>query len=57
MEKAYKFRIYPTKKQEELILKTFGCARYVYNYYLNKRIEKYKESKENFNKIFENIKK
>lgn len=49
MERAYKFRIYPTKKQEELILKTFGCARYVYNYYLNKRIEKYKESKENFN--------
>ncbi|HGL4360028.1 TPA: helix-turn-helix domain-containing protein, partial [Clostridioides difficile] len=25
VEKAYKFRIYPNKKQQELINKTFGC--------------------------------
>ena len=37
MEKAYKFRIYPSMEQEALIRKTFGCVRYVYNYYLNKR--------------------
>ena len=37
MEKAFKYRIYPTKKQQELIQKTFGCVRFVYNYYLNKR--------------------
>ena len=36
-EKAYKYRIYPNKKQKELITKTFGCTRFVYNYYLNKR--------------------
>jgi len=42
MEKGYKFRIYPTAEQEVLIRKTFGCARYVYNYYLNKRQELYK---------------
>ena len=46
MEKAYKYRIYPNKKQIELIHKTFGCVRYVYNYYLAKRQEFYeKESR------------
>lgn len=33
--KAYKFRMYPDKYQKELINKTFGCMRLVYNYYLN----------------------
>ena len=28
---GYKFRIYPTKSQEILLAKTFGCCRYVYN--------------------------
>ena len=46
MEKAYKYRIYPNKQQKELIAKTFGCVRFVYNYYLSQRIEKYKEDKE-----------
>lgn len=36
-ERAYKYRIYPNKKQQELIRKTFGCTRYVYNHYLDKR--------------------
>ena len=44
MEYAYKFRIYPSKQQETLILRTFGCARYVYNYYLNQRIQAYKNN-------------
>lgn len=46
MEKAYKFRIYPNRAQEELIRKTFGCVRYVYNYYLAMRQSRYNESKE-----------
>ena len=46
MEKAYKYRIYPNKKQEELINKTFGCTRFVYNRYLAKKIENYKNNKE-----------
>ncbi len=33
--RAYKFRLYPTEKQRILIHKTFGCSRFVYNYYLN----------------------
>lgn len=48
MERAYKFRMYPNKKQQELINKTFGCSRYVYNKYLAKRIEVYENSKETF---------
>jgi len=42
VEKGYKFRIYPTPEQEALIRKTFGCARFVYNYYLDKRQALYK---------------
>lgn len=44
MEKAYKFRIYPNKTQENLIRKTFGCKRYVYNTMLAKKIAEYKDN-------------
>ena len=47
MEKAYKFRMYPNKKQQIQIAKTFGCSRFIYNYYLAKKIEKYNTLKEN----------
>lgn len=50
-EKAYKYRIYPNKKQKELIQKTFGCCRFVYNTYLAKRIEMYKKNKERFSYV------
>ncbi|MCI7241660.1 MAG: transposase [Bacilli bacterium] len=36
MYKAYKFRLYPNKERTELINKTFGCGRFVYNHYLDK---------------------
>mgnify|MGYP000627412241 CR=1 FL=1 len=49
LEKAFKYRIYPNKKQQELIQKTFGCCRYVYNYFLDKRITEYKENKKTLN--------
>jgi putative transposase len=49
VEKAYKYRIYPTKQQEILIQKTFGCCRFVYNQYLAKRIELYKQNKSTMN--------
>lgn len=48
MEKAYKYRIYPNKKQKEIITKTFGCCRFVYNTYLAKRIETYEKDKTTF---------
>ena len=34
--KGYIFRLYPSNKQIELIEKSFGCSRYIYNYFLNK---------------------
>ena len=49
LEKSYKYRIYPNKKQKEQIHKTFGCTRFVYNYYLNKRIETYKNTGKSMN--------
>lgn len=35
IEQSYKFRIYPTEDQKTLIAKSFGCARWVYNHFLN----------------------
>lgn len=37
MERGYKYRIYPDKAQRELIAKTFGCCRFVYNHALDRR--------------------
>ena len=51
MEKAYKYRIYPNKKQKEIITKTFGCCRFVYNKYLAKRIDMYEQNKETFSYV------
>lgn len=51
VEKAYKYRIYPNKKQKEIIAKTFGCCRFVYNTYLAKRIKIYEELKESFSYV------
>ncbi len=40
VKKAYKFRLYPNKKQMELINKTIGCSRFVFNFFLGKQKEK-----------------
>ena len=37
MEYSYKFRLYPTKAQEQQIQRTFGCCRYLWNHYLAQR--------------------
>lgn len=29
--KVFKYRLYPTKQQEQRLQKTFGCTRFVYN--------------------------
>ena len=36
--KSYKFRMYPNKCQEELINKTIGSCRFIYNYFLDKKV-------------------
>lgn len=42
--KAYKYRIYPTQEQAELINKTIGCARFVYNALLADAKKQYEET-------------
>ncbi|MCC2248897.1 IS200/IS605 family element transposase accessory protein TnpB [Virgibacillus sp. AGTR] len=43
VHKAYKFRIYPNKSQETLIMKTIGCSRFVFNHFLAKWNHTYQE--------------
>ena len=50
MLKAYKYRIYPNKTQEELLAKTFGCCRFVYNRTLAYRKEKYEKEKKSMSR-------
>ena len=45
MEKAYKFRFYPTKTQITILNCTFGCVRYVYNHFLDLKQELYNKEK------------
>ena len=44
IQKAYKVRLYPNGQQVELIRKTFGCCRYVYNHTLAVRKDAYKNA-------------
>ena len=41
MNRAYRYRIYPTTEQRALFAKTFGCCRKVYNLMLSDKIEGY----------------
>ena len=38
-KRAYKFRFYPTAEQEQMLYRTFGCARFAYNYMLRQRTD------------------
>jgi len=44
MNKAIKYRLYPTTEQETMFAKTFGCCRKVWNLMLSDKIEGYKET-------------
>lgn len=41
MLKAYKYRLYPTDEQRDLLVKQFGCCRYVWNWALDKKTKLY----------------
>ena len=43
MNKGFKFRIYPNQEQETLILKTFGCTRWIWNHMLSDKINAYQK--------------
>lgn len=51
MEKAYKFRIYPNATQRLQMKKTFGCCRYVWNHYLERRKKVFEETGETLNYV------
>jgi transposase len=46
---AIKVRLYPTLEQQILLSGHFGCARWWWNYALNKSIETYKETGKSLN--------
>ena len=45
IQKGYKYRIYPTAAQKEMIAQTLGCCRFVFNHFLDMRSTEYKENK------------
>lgn len=45
MNKAYKFRLYPNKAQQQALQSHFGAVRFIYNHFLEKKIKVYKETK------------
>lgn len=49
IQKTYRFALLPTKEQEVLLSKHFGCVRYVFNHFLNERKQQYQESKKSDN--------
>ena len=44
--RAFEFRIYPNRTQRELLARTFGCVRLVYNHYLDRKKQLWEESKQ-----------
>ena len=44
MIETYKFRLYPTKEQEVLLAKHFGCVRFIYNWALDYDTKKYAQT-------------
>lgn len=41
VQRAYKFRFYPTSEQADQLARTFGCARFVYNHFLRVRADSF----------------
>jgi len=46
IQRAYKFRLYPTPEQADQLARTFGCARFVYNHFLRVRMDGFFKDKE-----------
>ena len=48
---AFKFRIFPTKEQEILLNKTFGCCRFVYNRMIEVQKERFEQNQKHLSKF------
>ena len=51
MKRAYKYRLYPNKMQQEFLCQTFDCCRYVYNATLAQKIKAYEADKTSLSKF------
>jgi putative transposase len=51
LHKVVQVRLYPSLEQEIQLAKTFGCARWWWNYALNKSIETYKETGKGLSRV------
>jgi len=40
-KRAYKYRVYPTPEQQQILARTFGCCRFVYNWALRLKTDAY----------------
>src|SRR6266699_411706 len=40
-KRAYRYRFYPTAQQQQILARTFGCCRYVYNWALQQKTNAY----------------
>src|SRR6478736_5373731 len=45
-KRAYRYRCYPTPEQAAVLARTFGCARFVYNWALRLRTDAYYQRQE-----------
>ncbi len=45
-KRAYQYRCYPTDEQQQVLTRTFGCVRYVYNWALRKKTDAYYKQSE-----------
>lgn len=50
--KVIKVRLYPNKTQEQQILRTLGCCRFLYNHMLSERIEVWEKLKDDKKKLY-----
>ncbi|GHO76659.1 transposase [Ktedonobacter sp. SOSP1-85] len=40
-KRAFKYRVYPTAQQQQILAQTFGCCRFIYNWALRKKTDAY----------------
>ena len=51
VQRAYKFRFYPTDEQQQQLAQTFGCCRKVYNHFLAYRSDAWYERQERITEV------
>ena len=49
VQKAFKYRFFPTASQSAQLARTFGCARYVWNWGLERRTTAWQQEKKSLN--------